>query len=106
MRAWRWPLLGLVVGLGLTVVLSAAAGPRGVPGPVPAFSAAELTALPQENWISYNGNAFNQRHSNLSQINTSNVRQLRIAWRTRLVLPGTKLKPGAFGLLSEQTPVA
>ena len=107
MRAWRWPLLGLVVGLGMTVVLSAAAGPRGaVPGPVPAFSAAELTALPADNWVGYNGNVFNQRHSTLNQITRSNVRQLRVAWRTRLVIPGVKLKPGAFGILSEQTPVA
>ena len=95
-----------VASLAIVLVASAANRTTKVPAPPPAFSAAELTAQSAENWLGYNGNAYNQRYSALNAINTTNVKNLKVAWRTRLVIPGFKLKPGAFGLLSEQTPVA
>jgi quinohemoprotein ethanol dehydrogenase len=91
----------------LVLVISAPAADRaGSVSVPPAFTPSQSTALSGVNWIGYNGNAFNQRFSTLNEINTSNVTKLKIAWRTRLNIAGLKLKPGAFGLMSEQTPVA
>lgn len=50
--------------------------------PAPAFSAAELTALPTEQWITNGGNTYNQRYSPLSQINRFNVGELKALWVT------------------------
>jgi quinohemoprotein ethanol dehydrogenase len=88
------------------VVFAAYAKNDAVPGPIPAFSDQELTTSAGDNWPTYNGDAWNQRHSTLNQITTANVKNLKIAWRKKLVIAGLKLKPGAFGLLSEQTPVS
>src|SRR5260370_13744578 len=37
-----------------------------------------------KDWVTNGGNLTNQRYSTLNQINTSNVRQLKGAWMTRL----------------------
>lgn len=52
--------------------------------PSHAFSAAELTALPAQNWITNGGNTFNQRYSTLSQINRFNVKDLKALWTTEM----------------------
>ncbi len=43
----------------------------------PAFSARQLTALPEDHWITNGGTLFNQRYSPLSQISRSNVAGLK-----------------------------
>jgi alcohol dehydrogenase (cytochrome c) len=50
----------------------------------PAFTAGQLTALPQASWITNGGNLANQRYSPLSQINRGNVANLKASWRTHL----------------------
>ncbi len=106
MRAWRLPVLALIVGVNAAVVLTASAGKDAVaPVPAPPFTPQETIAIPGDNWIGYNGNGYNTRHSALNQINTSNVRNLRVAWRKTLKIPGLKYKPGAFGTFAEATPV-
>src|SRR5678815_2230655 len=37
-----------------------------------------------KDWVTNGGNLTNQRYSTLNQINTSNVKQLKGAWMTRL----------------------
>ena len=50
----------------------------------PAFSARQLTALPEESWITNGGTLFNQRYSPLSQISRSNVAGLKGVWEVHL----------------------
>ena len=50
----------------------------------PAFSNAELYATPADEWITPPGGTTGQRYSSLSQINTSNVAQLKGDWMTSL----------------------
>src|SRR5205823_5769680 len=65
--------------------------------PVPAFTPAQLTATPGENWITTAGDAFNQRYSALGNINTSNVGALQVAWETHLDGSGAGKKYSAEG---------
>jgi quinohemoprotein ethanol dehydrogenase len=50
----------------------------------PAFSARQLTALPESSWITNGGNVFNQRYSPLTLLNRDNVADLRAIWRTSM----------------------
>ena len=93
-----------VASLVLVLAASAADRHRAVTQP-PAFTPAQTIAPSADDWIGYNGNGWNQRFSTLNEITTSNVKKLKIAFTDRLTIPGLKLKAGAFGLLSEQTPV-
>jgi quinohemoprotein ethanol dehydrogenase len=106
MRAWRLPVLAIIVGVNAAVVLAASASKEAAaPVPAPPFTPQDTIAFPGDNWIGYNGHGYNTRHSALNQINTSNVRSLRVAWRKTLKIPGLKYKPGAFGTFAEATPV-
>jgi alcohol dehydrogenase (cytochrome c) len=51
---------------------------------VKAFSADDLTALPQQDWITNGGTVFNQRYSPLDEIDRSNVGELKGVWRIHL----------------------
>jgi len=99
-----------VIGAGLAVVLGASAGNNagkaGAPTPAPAWSNDQLTALPGDDWIAAHGNIMNQRHSTLTEINRDNVTQLKIAWRTKLVIPGVKAAVGSLGTFAESSPVS
>src|SRR6187455_854596 len=48
------------------------------------FSAERLVAPPTDGWPTNGGNLYNQRYSPLSQIDASNVAQLKGVWRARL----------------------
>ncbi len=48
-------------------------------GEVPFERMVQADAAP-EDWLTYSGNYFAQRHSQLTQINTDNVDQLKVAW--------------------------
>ena len=61
-------------------------------GKAPAFSAADLTALPARNWITNGGNLYNQRYSRLDQINRGNVQDVKAVWRVGL--NGSGVGPG------------
>jgi len=54
---------------------------------IPSFTAAELNALPGANWIVAAGNLGAQRHSSLTQINTSNVAGMQLAWQAPIKAP-------------------
>jgi alcohol dehydrogenase (cytochrome c) len=58
----------------------------------PAFSAADLAALPRTNWLKNGGNLFNQNYSPLTQINRDTVGNLKGAWRTHLNGSGMAMK--------------
>jgi alcohol dehydrogenase (cytochrome c) len=105
MKVRRLSLGIVVLALSTIIVLTATAGQKATPVPAPAFTEDETIALPGENWIGYNGNGYNQRHSSLNEITTANVKNLRVAWRSELKIPGVKAKPGAFGTFAEGTPV-
>ncbi len=50
----------------------------------PAFTASQLSAMPQSGWITNGGNLSNQRYSPLDQIDRANVANLKARWRTHL----------------------
>ena len=70
----------------LLVVSGIAQEKRGIEG---AFSVAKLTAPAAVNWPTNGGNLFNQRYSQLTAINRTNVAQLKGVWRTHLRGSGT-----------------
>jgi quinohemoprotein ethanol dehydrogenase len=61
----------------------------------PNFSAGDLSALPTDNWPTVGGNLRNERYSPLTQIDTSNVSQLKGVWRTHLNGSGVAAKYSA-----------
>src|SRR5688572_171163 len=62
------------------------------PAAPPKFTAAQLTALPTEGWLTNGGNLYNQRYSPLALVNRTNVATLKPAWRTHLNGSGTDSK--------------
>ena len=58
-----------------------------------------------KDWVTNGGNLTNQRYSTLKQINTTNVKQLNGAWRTRLKRSGfgTKYSAEATPLVKDGT---
>jgi quinohemoprotein ethanol dehydrogenase len=51
---------------------------------VPAFTPKQLSALPEQDWITNGGTLFNQRYSPLDELTTSNVAELKGVWRIHL----------------------
>jgi quinohemoprotein ethanol dehydrogenase len=113
MRLNRVLLLGCAIALLLAASVSATpvrsvvgaqtkAGTAAFPSNAlaPAFSAANLAAVPAENWITNGGNTTNNRYSSLDQINTSNVSNLKEAWHIHLDGSGIQAKYSA-----EATPI-
>src|ERR1700737_4902554 len=78
MRRYRGRILPILVAFGLSVLGLAAA------------QAADpeidrlLRSPVGKDWVTNGGNLTNQRYSTLKQIETSNVKQLKGAWMTRL----------------------
>ena len=56
----------------------------------PAFTAAELAAPAGSDWLTNGGGVTNDRYSSLTQINGSNVGQLKLAWKIHLNSGGTR----------------
>jgi PQQ-dependent dehydrogenase (methanol/ethanol family) len=52
--------------------------------PAPAFTIAELNADPVQNWLTNGGSLSNERFSPLTQINQSNIQQVKANWQTSL----------------------
>ena len=69
--------------------------PGGSIAKAPNFSADDLSALPTDNWPTVGGNLMNERYSPLTQIDTSNVSQLKGVWRTHLDGSGVGAKYSA-----------
>lgn len=71
--------------------------------PIPAFSTSQLTAAPSSDWLTSKGDIWNRNFSSLDQINQSNVKNLKLAWHTRVVVPGAKAN--FAGVSDEAEPV-
>jgi alcohol dehydrogenase (cytochrome c) len=90
-----WVVGHYVTSPNETVTVTAAA-----PGPTspaeiekaPNFSAADLSALPTDNWPTVGGSLKNERYSPLDQIDTSNVAQVKGIWHTHLEGSGVAAK--------------
>src|SRR5579884_3078961 len=54
---------------------------------IPAFSTQQELANPGANWIVQQGNLMGQRHSTLTGISASNVKNLKQAWHAKLTTP-------------------
>jgi alcohol dehydrogenase (cytochrome c) len=52
--------------------------------PAPAFTPAQLRALPTTAWLTNGGNIFNQRYSPLKQLDRTTVKDLKAVWRASL----------------------
>jgi alcohol dehydrogenase (cytochrome c) len=93
-----WVVGHYVTSPNETVTVRAAA-----PGPTspaeiekaPNFSAADLSALPTDNWPTVGGSLKNERYSPLDQIDTSNVSQVKGIWHTHLEGSGVAAKYSA-----------
>jgi quinohemoprotein ethanol dehydrogenase len=102
LRAWKSPgtavsSLALIMAFG-TVAGGNASASEDTPGRrAPAFTAAELTALPRSGWITNGGTLFNQRYSPLDQINRDNVARLKAKWRASLRGSGVNPRAGNQG---------
>ena len=73
----RWWLLALMaLGLAMRSALPAAAADPEID--------TLLRSPAGKDWITNGGNLTNQRYSTLTQINTTNVKQLKGVWMTRL----------------------
>jgi glucose dehydrogenase len=73
----------LLIAIAASLVI-AGCGLSGDEDGVPAFSADQLTALPEQDWITNGGTVFNQRYSPLDQLTPSNVSELKGVWRIQL----------------------
>src|SRR3954447_1374289 len=69
-----------VAGAGSTKVPASASAIQAAP----AFDSAQLAAAPTDDWVTNGGSLGNQRYSPLTQIDDSNVKQLKGVWLTHL----------------------
>jgi len=67
-----------------TVVETPAQAAKALVQPAPAFSSDDLNATAADDWITNGGSLANQRYSELDEIDTSNVSQLKGVWLTHL----------------------
>ena len=81
-RAIALSLLFIISGIGASVLMNPAAATTNTAAPSAAASVAAQPALTQAeaNWEFPNGNAFNQDYNPQTQINSSNVQYLGLAW--------------------------
>jgi alcohol dehydrogenase (cytochrome c) len=94
----RFGIILVACALSLCVVTQATAAVEITPAP--AFTPADLSAVPSVNWITNGGDVSNARYSSLDQINTSNVAGLKQAWHVHLDGSGVAAKYSA-----EATPI-
>lgn len=78
-----------------TVTLSAAEAAAAAIRSAPAFGTDELAAEPTDNWLTNGGSLANQRYSPLTQIDDSNVGDLKGVWLTHLRGSGVAAKYSA-----------
>jgi PQQ-dependent dehydrogenase (methanol/ethanol family) len=96
-------IAGLIGFAALTLIAGASAKKTAIT-PIPAFSASDLAAAPTSDWVNVRGNVYGQQYSALTQINKTNVKNLKIAWHTVVAIP-TKGKPKFTGASAEAEPV-
>ena len=79
----------VALSAGLTALLVASGFAQAKRASDAGFSEAKLIAPAAANWSTNGGNLFNQRYSQLTAINRTNVTQLKGVWRTHLRGSGT-----------------
>jgi alcohol dehydrogenase (cytochrome c) len=97
-RLRRLSFVGALVAVGAaTVAINQATGQStaqrrafAIPA-IPAFTQAQLSAVPNGNWIDAGGNQSNDRYSALNEINTSNVASMHTVWHLHT---GSTVGPG------------
>ena len=104
MRGIRALFVLLVVGSVVTAVAYSANKRSHAIEPIPAFTPAELTAEQSDNWVTARGDVYNRQFSAATAITKANVKGLRVAWHTRVLIP-TKGKPNFTGSFAEAEPV-
>jgi glucose dehydrogenase len=79
-------LVGHYAGSSSSTTVTVAAPPENAASiqKAPNFSAADLSALPTDDWPTVGGSLLQERYSPLDQVNTSNVAQLKGVWMTHL----------------------
>ena len=97
----RWAVVVIITAL---VALAGAAAVRGKGDRTaitraPAFTGADLAAPAGADWLTNGGGVSNERYSTLTQINTSNASNLKLAWQVHLQSGGTRFNS------QEATPV-
>jgi quinohemoprotein ethanol dehydrogenase len=73
----------LLIVAAASLVLAGCGGSGDGEG-IAAFTPEELTALPEQDWITNGGTLFNQRYSPLDQLTPANVSDLKGVWRIHL----------------------
>ena len=105
LHARRRPLW-LAASLGVTVAVVAAVASTGgaATGAGKASSVSTLAAPAGDDWSAANGDLAGSRYSGLTQINTSNVAKLKVAWSRAVDTPEMLGASGAFSGI-ESTPL-
>ncbi|HEX7815211.1 membrane-bound PQQ-dependent dehydrogenase, glucose/quinate/shikimate family [Dyella sp.] len=88
------PALGLIALAVIVVGAVAAMQPRGIHGSVTLDANAQPdqdTSVPNDDWLFYGRTPKGDRYSPLDQINTGNVKSLKLAWTART---GDTMRPG------------
>jgi quinohemoprotein ethanol dehydrogenase len=80
----RRSAVGLLLIVAAASLVLAGCGGSGDGEGIAAFTPEELTALPEQDWITNGGTLFNQRYSPLDQLTPSNVSDLKGVWRIHL----------------------
>jgi quinohemoprotein ethanol dehydrogenase len=93
--ASRTSIATLLALCGSLLIVARSAGAADAPTirKAPAFKASELAAQPHDGWLTNGGSLLNQRYSPLTQINKSNVSNLKAVWRASL--HGSGMSPRA-----------
>src|SRR5512146_1141047 len=83
-------IAAFALGVGVLLISQAAGSPKKAADivPPPAFSAADLDATPNGDWIDAFGSDHGNRYSQLSAINTSNVAGMHTIWHLSLASVG------------------
>ena len=91
-RAWMWVAFVLLGATALAGLAGAGGAATGVTG----SAVTELAAASSTDWSMANGDLAGSRFSSLTQINTSNVAKLKVAWTTSVDTPSMLGPNGAF----------
>jgi len=102
MHRFRAGLLGVLIAGGiLTAFVTTSGASHRAITPSGAFTDAQLSAPPADNWYEYYGDLSGDRYSSLSQINTTNAASLKEVWHMSLgtctadIIAGKPVVPGA-----------
>jgi quinohemoprotein ethanol dehydrogenase len=91
-RPWLLMALFVLLTLSFAIAVGGCGGDGDESADIPAFEAEELTDQAEEDWPTVGGSFANDRYSELDEINTENVGQLKGVWKTDLRNSGVEAK--------------